>query len=188
VKKRYLVLGLSCFLALALAVPALGGPSNPLATTSVSAKKLAKQAKKAAAEALAAANAAQTSANNALQQAQGAQSSANQAQNTATQAQNTANEALAEAQTNTGTKLGLQDVQGPGSANDSDSPKQDLVVCPAGKDIVSGQGIITSQTNATPVALTGVIRFYEANLATGREVVATAQNWQITAQGTCINE
>ena len=37
--KRYTVLGLSVVLALALAVPALGGPTNPIASISASAKK-----------------------------------------------------------------------------------------------------------------------------------------------------
>ena len=34
-KKRYTVLGLSLVLALALAVPAMGGPTNPLASATL---------------------------------------------------------------------------------------------------------------------------------------------------------
>ncbi len=45
-KKRYTVLGLSVFLALALAVPALGGPSDPIAQVAGSGGKALKKAKK----------------------------------------------------------------------------------------------------------------------------------------------
>ena len=41
-RKRYTVLGLSAFLAIALAVPALGGPSNPIAHTASALKKAKK--------------------------------------------------------------------------------------------------------------------------------------------------
>ena len=47
-KRRYVLLGLASILAIALAVPAMGGPSNPLATTAASAKKTAKKALKKA--------------------------------------------------------------------------------------------------------------------------------------------
>jgi len=47
-KKRYTVLGLSLVLALALAVPALGGPSNPIASVSASVKSIANKALKKA--------------------------------------------------------------------------------------------------------------------------------------------
>jgi hypothetical protein len=69
-RKRYVVLGLSSLLALAVAVPAFGGASNPTATTSITAKKLAKKANKKANDALNAANAAQDTADEALAIAQ----------------------------------------------------------------------------------------------------------------------
>ena len=40
-KKRYTVLGLTVVFALALAVPALGGPTNPLASASKSVQSIA---------------------------------------------------------------------------------------------------------------------------------------------------
>ncbi len=79
-KKRYTVLGLSLFLALALAVPALGGPSNPVASISASVKSTANKALKKA-------KSAQKTANNALNAANGAQSTANGAQSLATTVQ-----------------------------------------------------------------------------------------------------
>jgi hypothetical protein len=79
-RKRYLVLAFSVLLALAVAVPALGEPSDPTATTSVSAKKLAKKALKKAKKAnkrskraLNTANEALDVANQALVQGGGAQ-------------------------------------------------------------------------------------------------------------------
>lgn len=98
--KRYLVLGLSVVLALALAVPALGGPSNPIASISASVKKTANkalkranQAKKQAKNAIGKANSAQSSANSAQSSANGANSAANKAQETADGAQSSADSA-----------------------------------------------------------------------------------------------
>ncbi|MCW2987362.1 MAG: hypothetical protein JWM24_300 [Solirubrobacterales bacterium] len=81
--RRYAILGLAVFLALALAVPALGGPSNPVANISATAKGIANKALKKA-------KTAQNTAN-------GAQNTANTAQNTANTANSTANSALTEA-------------------------------------------------------------------------------------------
>lgn len=94
-EKRYVMLVFSLLLAVAVAVPAFGQSSDPTATTSASAKTIAKKAKKKANKALAAAAAAQSTANNALNAANSAQSSANSAQNAANSAQNSANNALA---------------------------------------------------------------------------------------------
>lgn len=82
-KKRYMVFGLSVVLALALAVPALGGPTNPIASVSASVKSVANKALKKAKK-------AQSTANNAL-------STANSAQSAAGGAQSSADKALAEA-------------------------------------------------------------------------------------------
>ena len=102
--KRYMVLGLSVVLALALAVPALGGPSNPIATISASVKKTAnkalktaKQAKKQARTALNTANSAQSSANSAQSTAKSAQDEAKNAKSTADGAQVAADAAKAAA-------------------------------------------------------------------------------------------
>lgn len=112
-KKRYAVLGLSVFLALALAVPAFGGPSNPIASISASVKstankalKKAKSAEKTAKTALSTANAANSAAGTAGSDAKKAQTTASSAQTTANtaqseakKAQTTANEAKANAAT-----------------------------------------------------------------------------------------
>ena len=73
---RYLVLALSALLAVALAVPALGGSAGPTATVAASAKKQAKKALKKAKTALQAADAAQGSADAAQGSADAAQGSA----------------------------------------------------------------------------------------------------------------
>jgi hypothetical protein len=94
-RKRYVVLGLSAVLALALAVPAFGGPTNPLAKGVGSVKKTATKALKTA-------KAAQTTANTALSAAESAQSGLTKdgteikkLQTSVTAAQTTANTAQA---------------------------------------------------------------------------------------------
>lgn len=96
-RNRYLVLGLAAVLALALAVPALGGPSNPVASSAASAKQLATKALKKANKANTAAQTAQSTANSAASSAQSAQSTANGAQADATAAQAAADAAQAAA-------------------------------------------------------------------------------------------
>jgi hypothetical protein len=96
-RNRYLVLGLAAVLALALAVPALGGPSNPVASSAASAKQLATKALKKAKKANTAAQTAQSTANSAASSAQSAQNTANGAQNTANGAQTDAAAAQAAA-------------------------------------------------------------------------------------------
>jgi hypothetical protein len=65
-KQRYLVLGFSVLLALSVAVPAFGGASDPTATTSASAKKIAKKALKKAKKANKRSKRALNTANEAL--------------------------------------------------------------------------------------------------------------------------
>jgi len=88
--KRYAVLGLSVFLALALAVPAFGGPSNPIAGASASVKSTANKALKKAKAAQNTANGANATANAALSEAQTARDEAKKAQTTANTAKTTA--------------------------------------------------------------------------------------------------
>jgi hypothetical protein len=196
-KKRYFVLGAAVVLAISLTVPALGGPPNPVSSAAKSVKskanKALKKAKKAnqnakaaqstANQALNDAGAAQTTANGAQTAAEGAQTAADAAQTAAEAAQATADQALAEAQTPTATKLGLQTVTDSSPSNSND--KSAIAVCPAGKDSTGGWGF----TSATPdVKFQGTLKFYEATVALGFEDPATASNWTVTAQAACINE
>jgi multidrug efflux pump subunit AcrA (membrane-fusion protein) len=89
--KRYMILGLSVVLALALAVPALGGPSNPIASISASVKQTANKALKQAKQAKKLANTANSNAAKAQETAEGAKTAAAGAQTTANGAQTTAN-------------------------------------------------------------------------------------------------
>jgi hypothetical protein len=88
--KRYAVLGLSVVLALALAVPALGGPSNPIASISASVKQTANKALKQSKQAKKLANTASSEAKKAQEAAAGAQATADGAKTTASGAQTTA--------------------------------------------------------------------------------------------------
>ena len=90
-RKRYLVLGLSVFIALAVAVPAIGD-SGPTASTAASSKKALKKAKKA----LKKAKQAQNAADDAQSTADGAQTAADNAQTAADTAQQAADAALAQ--------------------------------------------------------------------------------------------
>jgi membrane protein involved in colicin uptake len=98
-KKRYTVLGLSLVLALALAVPAMGGPTNPLASASKSVQSIANQALKKAKAAQKTANAAQSTANSAASSASSASGAAGKAQSTADAAQKEAKAAQTSANT-----------------------------------------------------------------------------------------
>jgi hypothetical protein len=112
-KSRYVVLFLSVVLALALAVPALGGPTNPVASVSATIKQTANKALKkaktaqatansaaaAAAAAQSSADAANKAAGTAGTTAKGAQTTATAAQNAAKTAQTTADGAKAAAAT-----------------------------------------------------------------------------------------
>ena len=82
-KRHYLVFALGALLVVAVAVPALGGSSNPTATVAASAKKQAKKALKKAKLAQQAADAAQGSADAAQGSADTAQGSADGAQGSA---------------------------------------------------------------------------------------------------------
>jgi Alanine-zipper, major outer membrane lipoprotein len=158
-KKRYLIFGLSIVLALALAVPALGGPSNPVANISASAKsiankalKKAKAAQTAANDAQNAANAAQSAANNAQKDANSAQKTANTAQSTATTALSTANTAKSTADSAKTTATNAQNTANSkmfGEEHVEGSPGTTLAIaaCPGGKVPTGGGFIITGADN-----------------------------------------
>lgn len=174
--KRYAVLGLSVFFALALAVPALGGPSNPVASISASAKstankalKKAKTAQTTAEAAQSAANAAgstaskaqeeakkaQSTANNAQTAAATAQSTANTAKTAATNAQNTANAAqtaATSANNNANTRIKEStEVIGALSAENTTTPKLASASCPSGDPVLGGGYSIGGESNRVTV-------------------------------------
>jgi hypothetical protein len=194
--KRYMTLGFAVVLALSLAVPALGGPSNPVASSAVSLTgvlKKAKKAKQAAAaaqatadNALSKANAAQSSANGAQSSANSAQSTANSAQTAAGAAQTTANSALAEAADVSANDLNVS-IESETTANNSTSPKTISASCPAGKEVIAGWGDLnTIFFNAPPeVRFMGTF-WYGNSFAYADEIAATAASWNLTAQATCI--
>jgi hypothetical protein len=139
-RNRYLVLGLAVFIALALAVPALGGPSNPIASSSANALKVAKKAKQKATAAQNSADAAQNTANNALTAANDAGTKATTAQTAATAAQAAADAANANANTRFDTITHVA-----GTSSPTNNADKALVVanCP-GDDPATGGGWIAT--------------------------------------------
>jgi hypothetical protein len=165
-KKRYTVLGLSLVLALALAVPALGGPSNPIASVSASVKSVANKALKKAKAAQTAANNAQNTANSASNAAAAAQKDATAGQTAAKAAQTTANTALstantakstadaaktaaAAAQTTANSALAAANSKMSGEVQVEGEPGTTLAVaaCPSGKVATGGGFILTGADN-----------------------------------------
>src|SRR6478672_3604120 len=156
-RKRYLVLGLSVLLALALAVPALGGPSNPVAGASATAKAIAQKALKKAKQAQKTANTAKSTANTALSNAAAAQSTANSAQTSADSAQTAADAANANANTR---YKSVGEVSGGATADDTSSPKSAFASCPAGSDPTGGGYSIGGTTPGGAVVTSQHVQFY----------------------------
>lgn len=196
-RKRYLVLGLSVFLAVALAVPALGGPGNlvsdgatALKDTASKALKKAKSAKKAAKNAQKTADSAQSAADKAQSTADTAKSDAATAQTTAEAAQTTATAAqtAAEAaQTTADSKFGtVSNVEGTASAS-SDADKPAVFASCSGGSRVSGGGWIISGAGSDD----SVVTF---NTAYGQSwtVIADDDNdgsggaWTVQATARCL--
>lgn len=143
-RNRYLVLGLAAFIAIAMAVPALGGPSNPIASASVSALKVAKKAKQKATAAQSTADSALSAANKAQTSANTADTTANQAKTAAATAQTAANAAQTAADAanaNANTRYDhVNHVEG--TASPSNNADKSLVAanCAAADDAATGGG------------------------------------------------
>jgi hypothetical protein len=203
--KRYAVLGLSLFLALALAVPALGGPSNPIASVSASVKSTANKALKKAKAAQKTANTALSTANTAQATAAGlqgdvktlqtdvkkAQTTANEGKTAAANAQSTANAAkaaaeAADANANTRLKTSVLALGTP-SENDNTAEKSASVTCPAGTVILGGGAFVNTGepkkvhlVTSQPQAIYSQGWFVSAATNEGQTA-----NWAITAQAMC---
>jgi hypothetical protein len=207
--KRYAILGLSVFFALALAVPALGGPSNPVASVSASVKgiankalKKAKAAQTTADSALSAANGAASDAAKAQTNATNAQKAASTAQGTATSALTTANAAktaaaaadakavaadgkavAAEANANTRIKESVEVAES--TPENTSSPKFVSVSCPAGDPILGGGFSVGGEANKVTVSqseeqLYGGGWFTDASAISG-----FTPTWSLTVLAVC---
>lgn len=209
-KKRYTVLGLSIVLALALAVPALGGPTNPVASISASAKSIAVKALKKAKAAQATANSAlsaaanaqsdankaesdaqkaQTTATNAQKAASTAQGTATTAQATATTAQNTANAAktaAAAAENNANNRvIDSHEVIGPVSASNNVSPKSASADCPSNEPVLGGGYFLGGESNKVTVTGSDAQLYGHGWIATGTAISGFTPTWTIETVVMC---
>ena len=201
-KNRYLVLGLAAFLAVALAVPALGGPSNPIADGAASAKKTAKKALKKAKKANQNAKAAQSSADSAQATADGAASAAATAQTTADGAQTSADAAQTSAdgaqtsadgaqtsadaaQATADGKYGsVTNVEGTTSPLDNSDKTVVFAICPSGRTAAGG-GYIVNGAGRENARVT-----FNTGYGTSWGVIAGDQGaggtWEVTPSARCI--
>jgi membrane protein involved in colicin uptake len=200
-KRRYIVLSLSLVLALALAVPALGGPGNPVASMSASVKQIATKALKRAKAAQTTANTALSTANNAQSDAAKAQSTANNAQKAAGTAQTAANTAQATAN---GAKKAAEDAQAAANAAQAtansklgetfsefgsfDGPNTTsgvaIAECP-GESEVTGGGYETSGEGSDEIVPFYTASYGDAWLAGLNRIPGGTQTWSVRAIVTC---
>ncbi|MGB7589293.1 MAG: hypothetical protein WBM00_11350 [Solirubrobacterales bacterium] len=203
-KKRYVVFGLSVVLALALAVPALGGPTNPIASVSASVKsiankalKKAKQAQNTANTAQGAANNAQTSADKALAEAKKALTAGNNAQTSANTAKSVADAAKAaaaaaqsaadSANANANTRVnGSTEVIGTIGTSNTTTPKSSSVSCPADQPVLSGGYFIEGESNKITVVDNNNQLYGHGWFATAETISGLGTpTWRITAIAMC---
>lgn len=195
-RNRYLVLGLAAFLAVALTVPAVGGPSNPIADGAASAKKTAKKAlkkaKKANKNAKAAqssADAAQSTANGAQSAAAGAQTTADGAQTSADAAQTSADAAQASAdaaQATANSKYGsVSNIEGETSATNNASKSTTFANCPSGTDLAGGGFIINGAGNED-AAVTFNTAYLGAWSVAADDQGTNGGTWNLTPTARCI--
>jgi multidrug efflux pump subunit AcrA (membrane-fusion protein) len=208
--KRYAVLGLSVVLALALAVPALGGPSNPVASMSASVKKIANKALKTAKAAqttantaLSTANSAQTSAKSAADDAKKAQTTANSAQASANSAKATADSAKATAESaknsataasaaaaaaeaNANTRIkDSHEVIGTASASDTVTSKSSSANCESTEPVLGGGFFVGGEANDVTVTSSDAQIYGHGWFAAGRAIGGGTPTWSITAVVMC---
>jgi hypothetical protein len=208
-KRRYVVLSLAAVLALALAVPAFGGPTNivsALTKVKKTANKALKQAQAAntaaaAAQATAtgaqtdataagkAAKTAQTTANDGLTQAKAAQTTANTALGTANAAKTeaaTAKAAADAAQATANAKFGsTQFVEGETSADATSAAALSFAFCPAGSQVTGG-GYVTGGAGNHEVVPIIDSAYGNAWLADLQRIPGGASSWHVTANAICV--
>ena len=201
--KRYTVFGLSMFLALALAVPALGGPTNPVASISAGAKsiatkalKKAKAAQNTANTALSTANTANTTANTANTTANTALNEAKKAQTSAAGAQSTANSAksIAEAaktaaeaaEANANTRIqGSTQVVGEASASNTTANKFASASCPSGDPVLSGGFSVGGEPEKVTVGSSEEQLYGGGWFVSANSISGMTPTWSITAIAVC---
>jgi membrane protein involved in colicin uptake len=199
--KRYAVLGLTAFLALALTVPALGGPSNPVASISASVKATANKALKKAKTAQQTANTANTTANSALTEAKTANTTANsalteakKAQTTATGAQTTANTAkstadaaktaAAAAEANANTRIKESEEVAETAASSTTSPKFTSVSCPSGHPVLGGGFSVGGEAEKVTVTASEE-QLYGGGWFADASAISGTPTWSLTVVAVC---
>jgi cytoskeletal protein RodZ len=201
-RKRYVVLGLSAVLALALAVPAFGGPTNPLSKgvasvkkTATKALKTAKAAQQTANSALSAAESAQngvtkdgteikklqTSVTAAQTSANGAQASANSAKSIAEAAKTAA--AAAEANANTRIKGSVQLVGEVSLSSEAD--KFASKECEAGQPTLGGGYVVGGSNEKVTVFLSEKNIYNDGWFVGGQLINGQTGNFTIQAFAIC---
>jgi len=208
-RKRYVILGLSVVLALALAVPAFGGPTNPLSGGLASVKKTANKALKNANAAKKTARSALTAAESATAGVKGvegdvtkAQTDIKKLQTSVTTAQSTANSATtaaagakkiaeeakaaaaaAEANANTRVKDSIERFGEPSASNES--TKFASVSCLANEPTLGGGYELGGAANKA------VVTFQQENVYNDGWFVGSQQingqngNWTLRAIAIC---
>lgn len=186
-KRRYAVLGLSVFLALALAVPALGGPINPVASISASAKSIANKALKKAKAAQQTANTANGTANTALSTANSALSEAKKGVSAAAAAQSTANEAkkkAEEANANANTRvLGAVERSGSSETN-TETSKSASSECESGEVTLGGGFFVGGTSNSVTVNASEHLLYGNGWFVSAKAISGTP-SWSLTAYTMC---
>jgi|tagenome__1003787_1003787.scaffolds.fasta_scaffold20574458_2 hypothetical protein len=179
-KKRYTVFGLSVFLAIALAVPAFGGPSNPVAHTASALSKakkaitLANNAQNTANTANGTANTALTTANQAKSAAAAAQTSANSAQTAANNANANANNRIATSVQRAGTTIGP----------DTNTSKGGTAACNTG-EVVLGGGFFTSGTDTNVTVDESDRAIYVNGWFVNAHAFSGTPSWSLTPEVMC---
>jgi trimeric autotransporter adhesin len=193
-KRRYAVLGLSVFLALALAVPALGGPTNPVASISASAKSIANKALKTAKAAQKTANAANGTANTALSTANTANGTANSALGEAKKgvanaaaAQATANaakKAAEEANANANTRVLGALERSASTETNTETSKNASALCEGNEVTLGGGFFVGGSSNSVSVNASEHMLYGNGWFVSARAISGTP-SWSLTAYTMC---
>lgn len=195
-RKRYAVLGLSVVFALALAVPAFGGPTNPLASISATVKqtankalKKAKAAQKTANEAKSLAGTANTGAGAALTEAQKGVADAATAQTSATNAQKAAEaakKAAEAAEANAKTRLAGSEQRVGEPSEGTATSKFASSSCPTGNPVLGGGFSVGGENNKVTVTQSEE-QLYGGGWFVGAQTIngQGTPSWSITAIAIC---